>query len=382
MAPLHVDGILDICKLILGRSATHFGDARAVDLSAHGIEVIGKRLLGKGAFNDVYTCLLKEKQGTTVHEIAIKKVKSQLYNGQPTTVQTGVGIDHSEPRLAHRNIATSILDSFLGTASAPRSSTVVIDGRSFVAMTIAPGISAKEYYRKNPTIIFDPVFQRKCSDLEILAYLSGNPDVHSGNIMISAARRDHGYADTQVTMIDNDLTFGPNADNPDRMTGIAGTNTRQYRHTGLPAYIDINTASRIRSMQRRTISDALQEFLIPSELNAFEARLDWAFGHIDYLKRINHIVFDWNRFVNVRDEILDGGNFIEGTLEFSGVMQGSMGKTKYFCPRSIIVRDCLEDRLGGVAELDALIGPERRALLHGWAKSTKKHIPPSGIDHR
>ncbi|WP_062016209.1 hypothetical protein [Aureimonas sp. AU4] len=373
----HHHGVLDICGLVRGNARPSRDAALVVDLAACGIDVVERRPLGKGVFNDVSAGLLRGRNGTPGLWVALKGVGAQLFNGRPTTIQAGVGIDPAEPRLASRNIATSVLDAFIGTDVVPRCAAVIIGDEPFLAMTIAPGLPVTRCYRLDPSIVHDPVFQRRCNDLEVLAYLAGNPDVHSGNILVSTSR-ERAPGSPLVTLIDHDLSFGPKVDDPDRMAHIAGNNKRQYRHTGLPAYVDINTATRIRSMDREAVHDLLRRLLSPAELAAFDARLSHMSEHVARLKRMNRVVFDWRRFTNIRGEPLDGGNLIDGTLDWSGVLQGRQEGQDYVCPRSLIVRDCLEGRLGQGADLAALIGREHCERLVSWPRDAETRMAPGG----
>lgn len=137
--------------------------------------------------------------------------------------------------------------------------------------------------RFNYTDTTNAKFQKGMSDLQVMDYLTGQVDRHSGNIFVDD--------DGTVTGIDNDQAFGTNNDNIQSMASHA---------VGLPQQIDKATGKAILEMSEqdflKTIGgkDGDPESLTAEEKSAALERFRTLYFHVLEMDLSDELVGEWN----------------------------------------------------------------------------------------
>lgn len=145
----------------------------------------------------------------------------------------------------------------------------------------------------------DPEIQRGLSNLQVMDWLTGQVDRHSGNIFVDPETGN-------VSGIDNDLSFG--SDN---------TNLERCRHqVGMPSQVDAQTGLRLMNMEEGEFLDVLRGQkgdygkLTEPEIEAALERFHQLKAQVDAQFMNDELVWEWNEETAQRSLDDPTGNYL------------------------------------------------------------------------
>ncbi len=145
----------------------------------------------------------------------------------------------------------------------------------------------KDSYTGETIDAANPDFQRQMNELFLLDTLTGHPDRHGGNFKVNQTDDGKGGKKVDVRAIDNDITFGEDADKFGKWISHYG---------GLPEQmqIDANMAKNIRGMTKETLETSLGHLLKKEEIDALWDKFGKMNEYIDEMEKRGLLVDEWN----------------------------------------------------------------------------------------
>lgn len=209
----------------------------SIETLTHGeIELKGQFLLGSN-----YTFLVKVKHGDKEFPAVYKPMRGEQSLW-----------DFPEASLAGREVAAYLTSEALGFGFVPL--TVLRDG------PFGPG-SLQQYIEHNPDIhyfTFKPADRTRLRPVALFDLLVNNADRKGGHILVQKRTR-------KLYLIDHGLCFHAE----DKLRTVIW----DFAGEELPADL-VSTLKTFRSVLRLSLSPALEQYLLPEEITALDARLE------------------------------------------------------------------------------------------------------------
>jgi hypothetical protein len=260
-----------------------------------------------------------------------------------------MGIPTDQPHYGNRNIATRVVDEFLGTNMTTNAQYAIHNGRLHLIMDQAPGVSAhsnatvelpvgqdtrayttlqsllaagtpsaadiaeiEKTHKVKVTLHGDGSFQisrqvhvpyaidyqnpdlaRAMCNKELVDYLTGQGDRHAGNYFIDMDRNGRLLG---TRLIDDDSSFGT-WDDPEAILKLKHQGKFEgegYNGIGMPLLFDKPTVDRLRQPGAwQTLEADLKGLLAPAELAAAKQRFDKLLAHLADPANGRLVITDW-----------------------------------------------------------------------------------------
>lgn len=316
----------------LRRSGLKYEDLTTFDKGLDDpFEISGRKALGKGAFNTVYTVQWKKDGKIQTRVLKEEDNATNTLKTPRSSVNTGIKISKGSNGATARNLASAILAKKLGMENIlPRPDVIMNRGRIHMAMPQGRG----ETMSKKAGMIRENVMRqynlaRELCKLEWLDSLTGQVDRHHENYLVDIG---NGNSVT-VFAIDNDLCFGslmtlPNQAkdssgnirnftqynekeerdiNGNKVVGNtsytpqfyqnkAGPSEISYVHSiGFPALIDRSTYEALtgKNVTADSFLKDIKGYLSDDEFKAAQTRFNALQDHARALEKAGLVVDDW-----------------------------------------------------------------------------------------
>ncbi len=139
----------------------------------------------------------------------------------------------------------------------------------------------------------DPMLRRDLCDLNLLANLTGQCDLHLGNYGV---RPPGDGGPRRLVAFDNDVSFGNAGDSARLYRRPDGSELHASKATDLPPVIARDTYNAVMAMEPERLSQLLDGLVTPEEIDATQDRLKEIKGHLSGLLADDNVLDDdgWN----------------------------------------------------------------------------------------
>lgn len=259
--------LLGDTKLLFGvvRRMAHYAQIRSKSNLSSENEMGKAKRLGGGQVSKVYEVNYDPNKQTSIQH-GVFKQESFSYSPGDSPAAFESGIDVNAPEFGARSVATSEVDKLLGLGMTPQTQFGTHDGEGGTVQDWAKGNSPQQLdsegsvkYREFD--YSDPEVQRQLATLQLFDAITGQVDRHPGNYYIY-----QGPEGTQVTAIDNDLSFGVNKG----VEKLWDTNWNRPlandQSKGVPLFVDESIAEQILKTSANDFKNTIVNLLTPGEV--------------------------------------------------------------------------------------------------------------------
>src|SRR5688500_6810686 len=262
----------------------------------------------------------------------------QITEQQQSDQEEGIGVDRENPHYGARAVAMTELDKLLGTNLLVKTQFGTHKSRDFVPGGDPEGIvrptmgihmdEAKgDQFRglleddtkssfvgeegSNKLSLTDPTLQRELNKLQFLDVLSGQVDLHMGNVHVDMDKNTGKVKG--ITGIDNDMAFGKNQTTLEPPKWGDGE-SKAPSWKGLPELVDSSMYNKLmRRSLRGHVSEALTGLLSEEEVDSTLSRLDMIQGQLGGYRP---------------EQIIDDGGWNEETAKLQTVDNSYLGQAR------------------------------------------------------
>jgi hypothetical protein len=243
----------------------NYGQIRAKSNLSSENEVGDAKRLGGGQVSKVYEVNYDPNKQTSIkHGVFKQETFSYTAGDSPAAFESG--IEENAPSFGARSVATYKVDELFGLGMTPKTEFGTHDGEGGTVQDWAKGNSPQKLedhgsvkYREFD--YSDPEVQRQLATLQLFDAITGQVDRHPGNYYIY-----QGPEGTQVTAIDNDLSFGANKG----VESLIDTNWNRPlpndQSRGVPLFVDESIAEQILKTSSTDFKNTIVNLLSPAEV--------------------------------------------------------------------------------------------------------------------
>ena len=226
--------------------------------------------LGGGQVSKVYEVKYKPELNPSIKHGAFKQ-ETRTYESGSQMGASGSGISTVEANFGGRSVASYKVDKLLGGGMTPKTKFGTHQGMGGTVQDWAKGSAPQTTVemggmgdvdtRYREFDYSDPELQRQLATLQLLDAITGQVDRHPGNYYIY-----QGPGGTQVTAIDNDLSFGKDKDverliDPGWKRPIPEDQSR-----GVPLFVDEGIAQQILDTTPKQLKETIVGMLTEAEV--------------------------------------------------------------------------------------------------------------------